>query len=164
MGALVRQTSDGNCMMPLVLFLFASFQSNTPQGCDAEPAVTIAVRAVADGIIAADNARDIEKVLGFYAADAILMPPNAEPIHGRVAIRPGYETLFATSDPAAEGRIDEVCASGSVAFVRGHNGGQMKGRGSNPSRPLNDYYFMTLRLEADSVWRISHLIWHPGSR
>ncbi|MEO8500799.1 MAG: hypothetical protein ABI565_07775 [Vicinamibacteria bacterium] len=34
------------------------------------------VRAVATGIVAADNERNIEQVLSYYAPDAILMPPG----------------------------------------------------------------------------------------
>jgi hypothetical protein len=50
-----------------------------------------------------------------------------------------------------------------IPIVRGHNGGKMIGRGSTPSRDLNDYYLMTLRLDSDQQRRIAHLIWHPGS-
>jgi uncharacterized protein (TIGR02246 family) len=120
------------------------------------------VRAVADGIIAADNARDLERVLGHYAADARLFPPNEPPVTGREAIRPRYEALFAGFDPAIEGRVDEVCVDGDTAFVTGHNGGRLRGRGGAADRLLDDVYVMLLRREAEGTWRISHLIWHRG--
>ena len=129
--------------------------------CHVDSAAVKAVRAVADGIIAADNARDITRVMGSYAADAWLLPPNDVPVRGHAAIRPRYEALFNGFNPAIEGRIDEVCASGSIAFVRGHNGGRMISRTGAPTRVLDDAYLMTLRLEPDGRWRISHLMWHP---
>lgn len=127
-----------------------------------EPAA-LAVRRVAEGIIAADNNRDIEGVLSFYATDAVLLPPNEPPLSGHAAIRPRYEALFAGFTPAIEGRIDELIVDGVSAVVRGHNCGRLTSRGSAPSRALDDVYLMLLRREADGSWRISHLMWHRAS-
>ena len=135
-----------------------------PADCRADSPAVKAVRAVADGIIAADNGRDITRVMDSYAADAWLLPPNDVPVRGHAAIRPRYEALFNGFNPAIEGRIDEVCASGSIAFVRGHNGGRMISRTGGAPRLLNDAYLMTLRLEPDGRWRISHLIWHSENK
>lgn len=122
-----------------------------------------AVRRVAEGIIAADNARDIERVLSLYAPDAVLMPPGEAPVQGRAAIRPRYEGLFAAYTPAIEGRIDELAVDGTTAFVRGHNGGRLVPLGDALPRELDDVYLMLLRREKDGAWRISHLIWHRAS-
>ena len=149
-------------MTVLVMFLLLSAVQGPPADCRADAPAVPKVRAVAEAIIAADNARDIDRVLSLYTADAILMPPNGPPLQGRTAIRPNYEALFAAFDPAIEGRIDEACASGNLAFVRGHNGGRLVNRGSAPARALNDFYLMLLRFD-DGAWRISHLIWHAGT-
>ncbi len=50
-------------------------------------------------IVAADNARDLERVLSYDAADAMLLPPGEPPVQGGDAIR-------------------------SLAYVRGRNGGE----------------------------------------
>jgi uncharacterized protein (TIGR02246 family) len=128
--------------------------------CRSNDAAVAAVRAVATGIIDADNARDIERVMDTYAADAWLMPPGEAPVQGRAAIRPRYEALFEGFDPAIEGHLDEVCIMGSTAFVRGSNGGRLVGRGERPTRELHDVYVMLLKIDTDGRWRISHLIWH----
>lgn len=119
-----------------------------------------AVRAVALGIVAADNARDLTMVLGYYAPDAILLPPNAAPIAGADAIRPRYEVLFASYDPAIETVIDEIVVRGDLAYVRGRNGGRLRGRGGRPDRLLNDVYVMILRRGPRGRWLIWRLIWH----
>jgi ketosteroid isomerase-like protein len=129
--------------------------------CRADSLAVKAIRDVAQGIIAADNARDIARVIDSYASDAWLMPPNESPVQGHAGIKPRYEALFSGFDPAIAGRIDEACASGSIGFVRGHNGGRMISRTGGAPRMLNDAYLMTLRLGPDGRWRISHLIWHP---
>jgi len=122
-----------------------------------------AVRGVADGIIAADNARDIERVLALYTPDAVLMPPGEDPVAGRAAIRPRYETLFRTMLPAIRSELTEVQVAGAWAFVRGRNTGKMTPVDSAaPPRPLNDVFLMILSKSADGQWRIARLIWHPG--
>lgn len=134
-----------------------------PRHCLPDSAAVRAVRAVATGIIDADNRRDLEKVLAFYAPDAVLMPPNEAPVSGRDKIRPRYETLFAGFTPAIELQIHEACADGSLGFVRGRNGGRMVPRGAGEPRALDDAFLMLLRRDAGGAWRITHLIWHPQS-
>jgi uncharacterized protein (TIGR02246 family) len=120
------------------------------------------VRAVAEAIIAADNARDIERVLRLYADDAILLPPNESPVIGKAAIGPRYETLFRTMLPAIRSELAEVEVGGEWAFVRGRNTGAMRPIVGGPERQLNDVFLMVLRRGAGGEWRIARLIWHPG--
>ena len=122
------------------------------------------VRAVAVGIIGADNARDLERIRTSYAPDAILLPPEEPPVQGWNAIRPRYEALFAGFNPAIDGHIEEICVSGALAFVRGRNGGRLEGRAGQPSRALNDVYLMLLRYQVATGWRISHLVWHSATK
>jgi uncharacterized protein (TIGR02246 family) len=121
------------------------------------------VRSVAAGIIAADNDRALDRVLDYYANDAMLLPPNEPPVAGLDAIKPRYQALFSHFDPSIEGRIDEVCVSGTLAFVRGHNGGRLHARDGGQDRELDDLYLMLLQRESDGLWRISRLIWHRAS-
>jgi uncharacterized protein (TIGR02246 family) len=131
--------------------------------CAADPAAAEQVRAVATGIVQADNERALERVLAYYADDAVLMPPGEPPVSGKTAIRPRYEALFAGFDPAIEARVEEVCVEGSLAYVRGRNGGRLRARDGGASRELNDVYLMLVRRDSDGAWRISHLIWHAGA-
>jgi ketosteroid isomerase-like protein len=150
-------------MMVLAAALLSALQvATTPNECSADVAVVQRVTAVANSIIEADNARDLGGVKAVYAPDAVLLPPNESPVHGWAAIQPRYEALFAGFDPAIVGHIDQVCVSGRIAYVRGRNTGQMRGRGNNASRVLNDAYVMLLRLDTGPGWRISHLIWHSA--
>jgi uncharacterized protein (TIGR02246 family) len=128
--------------------------------CEPAEAEVAKVRAVAMGIVAADNARDIERVLSYYGDDAVLMPPGESAVAGRTAIRPRYESLFAQFDPRIETRLDEACVSGDLAIVRGHNGGRMLGRAGAAEKRLDDAFLMVLRRGPDGEWRISHLMWH----
>jgi uncharacterized protein (TIGR02246 family) len=151
---------DGLTALGSAAVLGGMLGAGPPAVCSSDAAQVRAVRAVATGIVTADNARDLERVLGFYASDAILLPPGEAPVAGIEAIRPRYIALFEGFMPEIEARVDEACVSGEVAFVRGHNGGRLKARGAGPSRPLDDAYLMLLRRNTDGAWRISHLMWH----
>jgi len=146
-----------------LMVVFLSTALSNGQTCQQNVAAEAKVRAVADGIIAADNKRDLKRVLAYYAKDAILMPPGGNTIVGVDSIRPGYESLFANFQPEIKPRIDEVCVSEDFAVVRGFNGGRMAGTGSQPSRKLDDVYLMILRRDRRGDWRIAELMWHPAS-
>ncbi|HJQ97446.1 MAG TPA: nuclear transport factor 2 family protein [Candidatus Polarisedimenticolaceae bacterium] len=127
--------------------------------CEATPA---AVRHVAEGIIAADNHGDLERVLSSYTKDAVLMPPGEGAIVGLDAIRPRYEKLFAGATLQIELRVDEAHAEGAVGYVRGRNGGRVTPKAGGQPLVLDDAFLMLLRCDA-GTWRISHIIWHPAS-
>jgi uncharacterized protein (TIGR02246 family) len=118
------------------------------------------VHAVAEGIIAADNARDLERVLSYYAADAMLHPPNEAPVRGRANIGPRYQQLFDAYEPQIASAIDMVDVCGTLAVVSGRNTGVFQSRHDAPDRTLSDTYVMVLG-KRNGRWRITRLIWHP---
>ena len=150
-------------MIALLLVVLASSPAPPGAECRAESAAVAEVRAVAAGIVEADNRRDLARVLASYAEDAILMPPGEPPVQGRARIRARYEALFASMTPAIEARIDEACVESGLGFVRGHNGGRLVPRGAGERRALDDGFLMLLRREAAGEWKISHLMWHRES-
>jgi len=123
---------------------------------------SLAVLAVAHGIIEADNARDLTRVLTYYSDSAMLLPPDASPIIGRTAIIPRYRDLFATYTPEIKGEVQEMVVSGSLAYVRGQNRGVLRSRRGGEERALNDVFLMLLARETDGVWRIVRLMWHSA--
>lgn len=131
----------------------------TGQACRSTPEDSLAVRGVAEGIVAADNARDIDRVLGFYAPDAVLHPPGELAVQGRDWIAPRYVRLFADFDPAIVSELESVRVCGDLAVVAGRNGGALRGRGSVPDRRLSDAFVMVLK-RVGEAWLITRLIWH----
>ena len=127
--------------------------------CASTPA---AVRQVAEGIIAADNRGDLDRVLASYAKDAVLMPPGEGAIVGLDAIRPRYEQLFSSAKLQIDLHVDEAFADGRVGYVRGRNGGSVTPKQGGQPLILDDVFLMMLRCDA-GAWRISHIIWHPAS-
>jgi len=148
----------------VVLLSSRALAAPAAQECGQDAAGVREIRAVATGIIAADNERAIERVLAYYTPDAIWMPPEQDAVVGRAKIRARYEALFAAFTPEISPTIEQACVAESLGFVRGHNGGRVVDRRSGAARDLDDAYLMLLRREADGAWRISHLMWHRRSR
>jgi ketosteroid isomerase-like protein len=132
-----------------------------PQPCvpSGDGAPEADARAAAASIVEADNAAALDRILSFYSASAILLPPGSAPVGGLGRIRGRYEALLAEYAPAIETRIDRVCVGGSVAFVEGHNSGRLVRRGGGSDRTLDDSFLMVLRREGEAPWRIEQLAW-----
>ena len=154
--------------MLVVIAAFATAAA-TPASKSAAPRAPVSapatdesgVRAVVEGIIEADNARDLERVLRHYADDAVLMPPNEPPVRGKPAIRPRYEELFAKFAPAIVVNIDTIEIERDLAIVSGRNGGSLAALDGGGSRTLNDAWVMILGRRGKD-WKIIRLIWHSA--
>lgn len=87
-------------------------------------AETAALRARSEGVVAAENAQNIDAAVAFYAEDAIVQPAGAPLLSGRDAVRGMYTEVFGSGAVKAfEGtptRI-EVAASGDVGYEYGVN-------------------------------------------
>ncbi len=149
-------------LAPVIVGLILSFSSVSAQECGFNNAWARAVRRVAEGIIAADNKRDLKRVLSFYTPDAILIPPGEPTVKGVDAIRLRYESLFANYKPQIEGRIDQICLTHRLASVVGHTGGRLISINRGKSRTLNDDYLMLISRQPNRTWRVSRLSWTRG--
>lgn len=147
-----------HCVRGVMLGLAMLSIATPALGCGGD---ATGARAVAEGIIAADNERDIGRVLGYYADDVVWLPPDEPAVTDRDAIRRRYEDLFQKFDPDIEARIDGTCVEGDLAVVRGRNGGWLVSRVGGRSRQLDDVWLMVLR-RVDGDWKITQLMWHPA--
>ncbi len=121
------------------------------------------VESVAHGLMAADNDRDVGRVMELYSADAILMPPGESPVEGIDALRPRYEQFFRTHDTSLAFEIEETALAGNIAFVRGRTLGKIRNRDAGTEQSINDVFLMILRRSEEGNWQISRLMFHPGT-
>ncbi len=138
--------------------------SSTPSSQPVDPAEVAAVRATVARIIAADNARDLDAAVGCYTEDAQWLPPGAQPIIGRGALRESYAAMFAAWSPDITLVSDETWVLGDLAVDRGRTLGHLVSRKSAATRELDDKYVMMLRREQDGMWRISRLMWNANEQ
>lgn len=115
------------------------------------------IRAVVEGLIAADNVEDIDRVLSSYSDDAVLITPTGEDVVGINAIRSHYEQLFEDADFRIQLTIDEITVSGNLAVVRGVN--DVVATADSGASHVRSKFLMSLRRQSKGSWQVLHLIW-----
>ena len=65
------------------------------------------------------NCGDVETILGSYAPDAVVLPPNSPAVQGIEAIRPLWQSLLAVGYCNAVFELDEIEHWGDVALAIG---------------------------------------------
>jgi len=124
----------------------------TPDTHDAD------VKAISDTEAQANQAwatKDADKIMAFYADDAVLITPGTDPVQGKDAIRTSLKGMLA--DPAVSltfqsSKVD-VAKSGDLAYSEG----SYKLTVTDPAthKPINDHgnYVTTFRKQADGSWK-----------
>ena len=109
-------------------------------------------------------ARDVERILSHYAADATLTGPGAPPQSGTAAIRAIVTEMV--GDPAfrlefGQDRL-EVAGSGDVGYTRGHF--TMISTDPQARRPttMSGTYLTVWRKQADGSWKAVEDMITPG--
>ena len=114
-----------------------------------------AVRAADSALTLAVSARDVERVIGFYASDATLLPTAKPLIAGRDAIRAEWVELFAIPSFNNTTRLIqvEVAQGGEMAFTRGSYETLLTGQDGKPVTEVGKWVTIW-RKQADGSWRI----------
>jgi uncharacterized protein (TIGR02246 family) len=107
----------------------------------------------------AANAKDFGTMASLYAEDAVLMPPNADPVRGRSAIQ-DYLTAF---PPYADMQVSpaEVEGRGDLAYAWGGFTMTVTPPSGAPILERGKYMEVWRRLP-DGYWRITHDIFNSN--
>ena len=143
------------CAATVMALSMAACNTTPPPAPDTHDAD---VKGIADAEAQASQgwaAKDADKIMAFYADDALLMTPGAEAVHGKDAIRDEMKQMLA--DPAVSLTFQsskvEVAKSGEI----GYTAGTYKLTMTDPSnhKPMNDHgnYVTTFRKQADGSWK-----------
>jgi ketosteroid isomerase-like protein len=124
-------------------------------------AIEQTLRDLDDQWSTAAGAKDLEKTVSFYSADAIVMPPNASAATTKEAIRKVWQDLLATPGLVIRWRTTkvEVAKSGDLACLSGTYELTM----NDPSgKPINDQgkYVEVWEKQADGKWKCGTDIWN----
>ena len=116
------------------------------------------VKAITDTEVQTNQAwaaKDGDKIMAFYADDAILMTPGSEMVQGKDAIRGAMKGMLsdtALSLTFQSSKVD-VAKSGDL----GYTAGTYKLTVTDPAnkKPINDHgnYVTTFRKQADGSWK-----------
>lgn len=99
--------------------------------------------------------KDPDKMMAYYADDAVVLNPGEEPLHSKAAIRDDFKKMFA--DPGfsmsfQETKVD-VAKSGDLAYTTGSFKMAMTDQKTHKVVNDNGYYVTTYRKQADGSWK-----------
>ena len=105
------------------------------------------------------NRGDVETILGSYAPDAVVLPPNSPAVQGTVAIRQLWESLLAAGYRNAAFELDEIEYWGDVALAIG----RYKVQTSNNAGAMEEdrgKYVGHWRRMPDGQFRVTVSMWY----
>ena len=112
-----------------------------------------AIEATVDRYVAASNEGDAEALADLYAEDAMLLPPDHEPIHGREAIvefwRQGTDTGLEVSPLRLE-------VDGDIAYMVG----RYRLPPTDEEEADSGQYVLCLKRQRDGAWKLTADIWN----
>lgn len=112
-----------------------------------------AIEATVDRYMAASTQGDAEALTALYADDAVLLPPDHEPIHGREAIgefwREGTDTGLELSTLRLE-------VAGNVAYLIG----RYHLPPTEQEEADSGQYVLCLKRQPDGAWKLTADIWN----
>ncbi|HEY0701724.1 MAG TPA: DUF4440 domain-containing protein [Candidatus Acidoferrales bacterium] len=136
----------------LALAFFASGCSETPKDTRAADETTI--RALDTQWAKSVAAKDLDATVGYYAADAAFMVPNAPIATGPVAIRTAWAP-FLTPDTSLSWQANkvDVARSSDLAYIQGIYQATTKDAAGNPSIDRGKFVEVWKK-EQDNSWKV----------
>ncbi len=121
----------------------------------AQEEVRRGIRLVLDQMEEAYWTGDTKLMLGILAEDAVLLPPDQEPIIGREALNERYTRLFAERRVKMSMGIDELRIADDWAVIVGST----KNPGDDEAATK---FLMVFDRATDGSWKLSRLIWNDN--
>ena len=122
----------------------------------APPSDRRAIEAAVSRYVAASNEGDAETLTSLYTDDAVLLPPDHAPIHGREAIG---EFWRQGTDRGLAVRTLRVEVEGSLGYLVG----QYNLPPTEEEPADSGKYVMCLRRQQDGSWKLSADIWNSSA-
>jgi uncharacterized protein (TIGR02246 family) len=115
-----------------------------------------AIEATVDRYVAASNEGDADALAALYAEDALLLPPDHEPIHGRAAI---VEFWRQGTDAGLEVSTLRLEVAGDVAYMVG----RYRLPPTEEEAADSGQYVLCLKRQADGAWKLTADIWNGSA-
>ena len=133
-----------------------------PAGLSAEDEK--AVRDADEAWATAATAGDAAALTGFYAADAVLMPPGSPAVRGTDEIKKfftgmteAFSTPFELKTSAVEGRGDLAISTGEYKATL-----TPRKKGAKPLPTEEGKYVGVMKKQADGSWKLIYDIWNSN--
>jgi uncharacterized protein (TIGR02246 family) len=152
------------CLMPVFLFALLLTQGCQQQVREATHSHESDINVLRDVEIAEEQAwisKDIEKAVGFYTNDAILMFPNMPAIVGRDSIRAYIKSSFADTAFTVQYQITgvDVAQSGDLGYTQGTVTSATTDPKTGKVVTDRGKWLTVRRKQADGSWKIVRDAW-----
>lgn len=119
-----------------------------------------AIEANAEPFVANLTSGDWPALAAHYAEDAVLYPPDREPVHGRAAI----EAYFSAFPPVLElvPDVEVIDGSGDTAYVRGSSVVTFAAEGDSAPVKERLKFVEVHRKQPDGRWLMAVDIWNSS--
>ena len=129
-----------------------------PAGCSGgsvalDSASRGAIEATVDRYVVASNEGDAAALTELYAEDAVLLPPDHEPIHGRQAIGEFWQQGTDTGLEVSTLRLE---VEGNVAYLVG----RYRLPPTEQEGADSGQYVLCLKRQTDGTWKLTADIWN----
>jgi uncharacterized protein (TIGR02246 family) len=142
---------------PLAVGLaLASLAACTRVPAESDPGARRGIEAAVAQYVTATNQGDSEALTALYAEDAVLLPPDHEPIQGREAIGAFWRQ---GTDEGLEVRTLRIEVDGNVGYLVGSY--HLPATEEEPAD--SGKYVMCLRRQPDGAWKLTADIWNSSS-
>ena len=140
-------------LRPLIGLLVAVAAGCAGGSTAIDPASRGAIEATVDRYVAASNEGDAEALAELYAEDALLLPPDHEPIRGRAAI---VEFWRQGTDLGLEVSTLRLEVAGDVAYLVG----RYRLPPTEEEAADSGQYVLCLKRQPDGAWKLTADIWN----
>ena len=140
--------------VPVLAFLAGCGGSTEPQFALAEAKV---IRQRTADFASAFNAKEVDKLIEFYASEVVFMPPNAPTLRGREAVGSFFKDMF--SQGATELKLDstDVGGHGPLAYESGTY--SLNRRPANGPHTRDRGKYMFIWRNTSQQWLMEYTIW-----
>jgi uncharacterized protein (TIGR02246 family) len=132
--------------------------SLTAAACAQSPVPEPFPQAAVDALIERFAAHDAAGVASFYTEDAVMMPPDSEPLTGRAAIQEFFARTNAPGTPPVEFATVETLVLGDHAWRQG----SFRVEGPGTDAPVSGK-FVELWKKVDGAWLLHRDIWNANA-
>jgi uncharacterized protein (TIGR02246 family) len=127
-------------------------------GCAVEKTPEAFPQARADAFAERLAAHDAAGTASFYTEDAVLLPPDLEPVSGRAAI----QEFFARTNPADGAAVELATVETFMFGDHAWRQGSFRVDGTSNDEPMTGK-FVELWKKTDGEWRIHRDIWNSNA-